>query len=170
MGKSLLFSCLIIAPTLLFASQVPSEWRRVYTSSESITEIDQSSVMFTANNVNHQINFRATRTGRVNFRTVFSRPQLLDKNSSLSYKTSLETYEFRCDKDDRVIHNLAQPDIARLKPIAYRLYEATFLNSAHHIVRHQQISSDWKPIRDGNVMDKLGQAACALIEEKKRTP
>jgi hypothetical protein len=170
MGKRLLFSFLIISPTLLFASQAPTEWRRVYTSSESITEIDHSSVTFTANNVNHQINFGATRTGRVNFRTIFSKPQLLDKKSSVSYKTSLETYEFRCDKDDRVIQNQTQPDIARLKPIAYRLYEAIFLNSDHHIIRHHQISSDWKPIRDGNVMDKLGQAACALIEEKKRTP
>ena len=155
MGKPLLFSCLIIAPTLLFAAQVPTEWRRVYTSSESITEIDYSSVMFTANNVNHQINFGATRTGRVKLRTVFSKPQLLDKNSSLSYKTSLEMYEFRCDKDDRVIQGPAQPDIAQLRPIAYRLYEATFLNSDHHIIRHHQISSDWKPIRNGNVMDNI---------------
>jgi len=171
MRTSLLVIPVFIAPVLLFASQAQSEkWRRVYTSSESIIEIDISSVTFTANNVNHTINFGAPHTGRVKFRTVFSKPQLLDKNSSLGYKTSLETYEFRCDTDPRIIKSPAEPNNPPLRPIAYRLYAATFLGSDDKAIGHRQDVSDWKSIRSGNVMDKLGIAACALIENSRRTP
>ena len=169
MTKLRLASALFIAPSLWFASQTePEKWSRVYTGSESIIEIDRSSVTFTANNVNHQVDFRTAHTGRVRFRTTFSKPQPLDKNPAASYKTSLETYEFRCQKDSRVIQSAGQ--LPPLKATDYRSYTTSFLSSDDKVIGHHDGPGDWKPIRSGYVMDKLGEAACTLIEEKRRTP
>ncbi|HYW70516.1 MAG TPA: hypothetical protein VE961_05750 [Pyrinomonadaceae bacterium] len=171
MGKLLSVSSLIFATGILFAVQGQTEtWHRVYTGSESIIEIDRSSVTFTAINVNHQVDFTAAETARVKFRTVFSKPQLLDQRSGLSYKTSLETYEFRCAKDSEVIESENSPAISHLKAVEYRLYAATFLGADDKMVRQGKAATDWKPIKSGTVTEKLGEAACILIEEKKRTP
>ena len=161
---------LLVAPLILLASQEPPDkWRRVYTGDDSVIEISVSNVTFSAYNVSVKVNFRALNTARVRFRTTFSKLQTLDDTPTLKYKSRVDTYEFHCQEESRVIRN-EQPDLIHLTPLEYRLYESKLLGLKGEIIKSYDHPSDWKPNKNASLMDKLNRAACALIEEKINTP
>src|SRR5713226_7592024 len=79
----LLLFTFLFSSTSLVAQQLP-EWYRVYTFDESIIEMNTSSVIIGGD------------IGRVTFRWTFDRPEVLNGNPKLTYKTRLESIEFRC--------------------------------------------------------------------------
>jgi hypothetical protein len=133
----LLLFAFLFCSTSLFAQQLP-EWYRVYTFDESIIEMNTSNVI-----VGEDI-------GRVTFRWTFDQPEVLNGNPKLTYKTRLETIEFKCT-DQR-----------------YRYYEVRFLDSTGKIIRTELMSPpyEWHEIKSRDVMATISGPACRLIREK----
>ncbi len=123
----LLLSCLP-APT---QAQVET-WQRVFTGDEFTVDVNPTSLTFEPHIL------------RAQFRTVFSKPETISRNSSKKYKTRLETIEFKTDKH-------------------YRYCEASLLDSAGNIVQSYPPNSaqDWKTIK-GVVTARLFGAARGL--------
>src|SRR5260370_9838655 len=94
----LLLFAFLFSSASLSAQQLP-EWYRVYTFDESIIEMNTSNVIVGGD------------IGRVTFRWTFDQPEVLNGNPKLTYKTRLETIEFKCT-DHR-----------------YRYYDIRLLNS-----------------------------------------
>jgi len=148
-------SMLLLLQPLLPGPQLEKEtWKRVYTSEDSIIELDTSRVVFTEYNAQKKITFAAVRVGRVTFRTVFSKGATLMDSPPIKYKTRVETIEFNCPAK------------------RYRLYEATLLDSKGKVVRflERDTSENWRELRFGSMMEKLSLPACKLIDEKRRNP
>jgi hypothetical protein len=126
----LLLSC---APTPTQAQH--ERWQRVYTGEEFIVEINPES-----------LNFEPGHTFRAQFRTVFSKPEPISRNSTARYKIRLETVEF----------------IATEK--RYRYYETSLLEPAGVILQTSSSTSsqDWRGFKDGGMMARLFAAARAL--------
>ena len=144
---------LLLIPAVLFAAQDQKEkWERVYTGEDSIIEINLSNVTFVQYNASRQVTF-AYNTGRVAFRTVYSKPEALKDTPGAKYKNRRETIEFNCAAN------------------RYRLHEATLLDEKGKIVKviAWDPSAEWREIKHGGMMDKLSGAACKLIDEKRRS-
>lgn len=145
---------LLMMSALLIAGQREKEkWERVYTGEDSIIEINLSKVTF-VEYASGKVTF-SYNIGRVGFRTIFSKPEVLKEKPGVKYKSRLETIEFNC-----------APNTAR-----YRLYEATLLDEKGKVIRTfgWDPSAEWKEVKHGGMMDKLSGAACKLIEEKRRS-
>ena len=145
---------LLLTPAVLFALQGERpKWQRVYTGEDSIIEIDLSRVTFVEYNVSRKVTF-AYRSGRVSFRTTYSKPEALKEKPGVKYKSRLETIEFNCAAK------------------RYRLYEATLLDEKGKPIKTfaWDPAAEWKEIKHGGMMEKLSGAACALIDEKRRNP
>ena len=145
---------LVMMSALLFAGQREKEkWERVYTGEDSIIEINVSKVTFVEYSTARKVTF-SYDTGRVGFRTIYSKPEVLKEKPGVKYKSRLETIEFNC-----------AANTAR-----YRLYEATLLDEKSKVIKTfaRDPSAEWKEIKRGGVMEKLAGAACALIDEKRR--
>lgn len=158
---------LLLIPAVLFAAQEQKEkWQRVYTGEDSIIEIDVSKVTFVEYNVSRKVAF-GYNTGRVGFRTIFSKPEALKEKPAVKYKSRLETIEFQCAKNDPGVIKRVPPDTTR-----YRLYEASFIDAKGKTLKtyHGNPAEDWISVRFGSMMDKLSGPACKLIEEKRRNP
>ena len=158
---------LLLMPAVLFASQEQKEkWQRVYTGEDSNIEIDISQVTFVEYNVSRKVTF-GYNNGRVRFRTIFSKAQTLNQKPVVTYKSRLETIEFQCDKQDSQVLKRYPPATIR-----YRLYEATLRNEKGNVVKtyERNSSEEWKDAKFGSMMDRLGGAACKLIDEKRRNP
>lgn len=143
-------------PVSIAAQSEKERWQRVYTSEDSIIEIDES-----------RVTFGSAQIGRVRFRTIFSQPQVLEEKSALKYKTRLETIEFRCaEKPADVLK------IVPSMPIYYRLYEAELLDAKGKVLRTYEWdpSEDWRSVKFGSMMEKMSVPACKLIDEKRRNP
>ena len=127
------------------------KWRGVYTGEDSIIEIDVSKVAFVEYNVSRKVAF-GYRIGRVDFRTILSKPEALKEKLGVKYRSRLETIEFNCAANRG------------------RLYEATLLDEKGKVIGTfaWDLSAEWKEIKHGGMMDKLSGAACTLIDEKRR--
>src|SRR5258708_31099011 len=83
MKALLLTLVLVLSSTYVIAQKTPA-WYRVYTFDESIIEMNTSNVIVGGD------------IGRVTFRWTFDQPEVLNGNPKLTYKTRLETIDFRC--------------------------------------------------------------------------
>lgn len=147
-----LFCALLLVPTVLFAAQEQKQkWQRVYTGEDSIIEIDISKVTFVENNESRSGTF-SYNTGRVGFRTIFSKPEALKEKPGVKYKSRVETIDFNCATN------------------RYRSHEANLLDEKGKVIKTfgWDPSAEWKEIKRGGMMDKLSVAACTLIDEKRR--
>jgi hypothetical protein len=147
---------LLLVPAVLFAAQGEKQkWQRVHTGEDSIIEIDVSRVTFVEYSSAGKVTF-SYKTGRVGFRTILSKPELVKDNAAIKYKTQLETFEFNC------AGNTAR----------YRLYESMLLDDRGKVVKNYgpNPSREWKEAKFGSMMNKLAGAACILIDEKRRNP
>jgi hypothetical protein len=108
-------------------------WRRVFTGDEFIVDINPTSLTFEAH------------IFRAQFRTVFSTPEAISRNSTTKYKTRIETIEFTTDKH-------------------YRYYETSLLDSEGKTVQAypRNSSRDWKVFKGGGVTERLYFAARTL--------
>jgi hypothetical protein len=158
---------LLMSSVLSAAQEKKGMWQRVYTGEDSIIEINVSKVTFVEYSAARKVTFTYS-SGRVGFRTIYSKPEALREKSGARYKTRLETIEFQCDKKE--------PDVLKRVPsdttsgVRYRLYEATLLDEKGKPVKTfaWDPSAEWKEIKRGGMMDKLSGAACTLINEKRR--
>jgi hypothetical protein len=142
-----------MSTVLSAAQEKKGTWQRVYTGEDSIIEINVSKVTFVEYNASRNVTF-SYNTGRVGFRTIYSKPEALKEKPGVKYKSRLETIDFNC-----------AANTAR-----YRLYEATLLDEKGKVIKTfaWDPSAEWKEIKRGGVMEKLSGAACALIDEKRR--
>ena len=146
---------LVLAPLFIEAKEERETWQRVYTSEDSIIEMNVSKVTFGTRPV-----------ARVRFRTILSRPQTFTGKTSIQYKTRLETIEFKCE-----IYGAGSGRYPA-NATRYRLYEASLLNTKGQVIKsfEWEPSEDWKEVRFGSMMEKLSLPACKLIDEKRRNP
>jgi hypothetical protein len=158
---------LLMSSVLSAAQEKKEKWQRVYTGEDSIIEIDISKVTFVEYNVSRKVTF-SYKTGRVAFRTILSKPEAMNGDPAVKYKTRLETIEFQCNETSNV-------ELKRYPPLAvgqYRHYETTLLDDKGKVVKTygRGASQEWKEVKFGSMMDKLAGSACNLIDEKRRTP
>lgn len=132
----------LFSPTALKA-QTPPEWQRVYTFEDSFIEMNTFRVLNDSDGV-----FRVT------FRWSFARPQAVRGNSTLTYKSRLEVFQFNCSEE----HS--------------RLYEVNVINAKGEAITllGKNAAGDWMPVSSGSMTDKLFTPACRLIESKLRPP
>ena len=144
---------LLLMSSVLSAAQDKKIWQRVYTGEDSIIEINVSKVTFVEYSTARKVTF-SYDTGRVGFRTIYSKPEVLKEKLGVKYKSRLETIEFNC------AGNTAR----------YRLYEAALLDEKGKVIKTfaRDPLAEWKETKRGGVMEKLAGAACALIDEKRR--
>ncbi len=137
MKVTLLLFTFLFCSHSLFAQELP-RWYRVYTFDESIIEMNTSKVLLGGN------------IGRVEFRWTFDQPEVLNGNPKFTYKTRLETIEFKC-ADGR-----------------YRYYEVSLLDSAGKTIGSQLMSPPyaWHEIKSERVMATISGPACQLIQKK----
>ncbi len=133
----LLLFAFLFSSASLSAQQLP-EWYRVYTFDESIIEMNTSNVIVGGD------------IGRVTFRWTFDQPEVLNGNPKLTYKTRLETIEFKCT-DQR-----------------YRYYEVRLLDSTGKTIRPELMRPPygWHEVSSDFVMATIFGPACRLIREK----
>jgi hypothetical protein len=146
---------LVIAPLLIGAQEEKERWQRIYTSEDSIIEMNVS-----------KVTFGAPPVARVRFRTILSRPQTLTGQTIIQYKTRLDTIEFKCETYGA--GSLHDPANAT----RYRLYEASLLDTKGQVIKsfEWEPSEEWKAVRFGSMMEKLSVPACKVIDEKRRNP
>lgn len=147
------FIGIVLLAIVTVAAQRPKEtWQRVYTSADSIIELDAAKVVFVQ--LGSKVTFAATRIGRVRFRTTLSKPEALKDKPTLKYKTRLENIEFKCDEKK------------------YRVHEASLFDDKGKLVKSiaWDPAEDWKEVRFGSMMEKLALPACKLIDEKRQSP
>ena len=159
---------LLITVPIFFSSHVEDrKWQRIYTGEDMIIDIDASEVTFVVNHVSRKVVFASTQIGRVRFRTIYSSLQTLKSESSVRYKTRLESIEFNCVQT-------AAGEVMRYPPptASYRFVEATLLDKDGKPVKaiERTPSDEWKDVKFGSMMDKLSGPACRLIEKKRRNP
>lgn len=127
--------CLLVSlPVSALAQSEKDRWQRVYTGEDSLIEVNASS-----------LSFEAKQILRVQFRTVFSKPETLPEKSGTKYKIRLETIEFKSAG-------------------RYRFYATSLLDSSGKTVQSYQANSseDWKIMKDVGVMQRMFQAAREL--------
>ena len=142
---------LLMSSVLSAAQEKKGTWQRVYTGEDSIIEMNVSKVTFVEYDVSRNATF-SYNTGRVGFRTIFSKPEVLKEKPGVKYKSRLETIDFNCATN------------------RYRSYETTLLDEKGKVIKTfgWDPSAEWKEAKHGGMMDKLSVAACKLIDEKRR--
>jgi hypothetical protein len=131
--KPFLLSLLCFCSWNSVSAQRLPEWSRVYTFDESFIEMNTSHVVLGGD------------IGRVTFRWIFNQPVALPGNAHSSYKTQLETVEFRCADQ------------------LYRYYEVTLLDSTGKTLGSKSMGHSWRHIEPGSVIATMSIPACELI-------
>ena len=110
------------------AQPTKDKWQRVYTGEGSILELNVSNTRFEPSYVL-----------RAEIRTTFSEPQKVSRTSQETYKTRLETIDFRLN-DKR-----------------YRLFETTILDPSGRMLSSYKITpvDEWRVIKPNSMMDRL---------------
>ena len=110
------------------AQQAKDKWQRVYTGEGSILELNVSNTRFEPSYVL-----------RAEIRTIFSEPQKVSRTSQETYKTRLETIDFKLN-DKR-----------------YRLFETTILDSSGRMLNSYKVTpaDEWRVIKPNSMMDRL---------------
>jgi hypothetical protein len=134
---------LLLWVSVFTVAQEKDEWRRVYTMEDAVIDMNTS-----------KVTFGDKRIGRVRFRWVLKKPEALKEMPGVSYKSRLETIEFKCYEE------------------RYRLDETTLLDAKGKVIRsdEQDPLAEWKAVKPGGMMERLFRPACALIESKRRKP
>ena len=126
------------------AAQGRDEWRRVakYEDSSYI-ELNASRVTFGVGEI-----------GRVRVRVVWAKPQGLKGAPGATYKTHLETAEFKCRQRQ------------------FRRLELTLLDPTGKPVYSYggPVAGAWVDVKPKTMPYRILEPACALIEEKRRNP
>ena len=153
--KALTCALLLTLPTLLHAQDEKEKWQRVYTSEDSVIEMNLS-----------KVTFGTAHIGRVRFRTIYSQPQTLNEKPVVKYKSRLETIEFQCEMH-AVRYGYYPANATR-----YRLFEGALLDAKGKAIKSLEWdpSEAWREVRFGSMMEKLSYPACKLIDEKRRNP
>ncbi len=141
--RLLSFALTLILPVLL-AAQEPDEWRRVAKYEDgSYIELNASRVTFGVGEV-----------GRVRVRVVWGKPQSLKGAADATYKTHLETVEFKCRQKQ------------------FRRVELTLLDPAGKPVYSYEgpATGAWVDVKPKTMPYRILEPACALIEEKRGNP
>ena len=138
-GKVKLFfsSLLVLLPLSSFVAQRQPQWQRAYTFDDSFIDLNTNVII-------------GGEIGRATFRWVFDRPEPLSRTSNLSYKSRLETVEFRCaDK-------------------LYRMYAVAFLDSSEKTIYTEEMKSpyEWHRLKSDGPMATILAQACRLIDGK----
>jgi len=117
------------------AQQAKDKWQRLYTGEGSIIELNVANTRFEPSYVL-----------RVEIRTTFSDPQKVSRTSNETYKTRLETIDFKLN-DKR-----------------YRLFETTVLDSSGRMLSSYQFTpaDEWRVIKPNSFMDRLFDTLRAL--------
>ena len=140
----ILFLVLIISfSQIVIKSQTLPEWFRVYTFDDSIVELNTNYVMFSNR-----------KTERVRFRWTYTKPQKLDSNSQLRYKSILQEITFDCSNKKYSIYDI-------------QLYDA---DGKKLPVESKPKTEEWQEVKFGKMIGKLFTPACKLIDLRKREP
>jgi hypothetical protein len=140
-AKSLLRNAILIVwllsglPICIQAQQAKAKWQRVYTGEDSVIDINVFSLRLEPNHIL-----------RVEFRTIFSKPEKLAGAPEAKYKSQLETIVFKLNEK------------------RYRLCETTLLDPKGVTLESQTATTaeDWRVLKHGGVMETLFHAARAL--------
>jgi hypothetical protein len=135
--------CILLMVRIPIQAQEKDKWQRVYTGDDAVIDMKVS-----------QVTFEIGSSGRVKFRTILSKPEILKEMPGVKYKRRLETIEFRCGER------------------TYRVFEATLLDSKGQPIQSYEakLSQDWKILKAEGMMGRLFASACKLIAEKRRNP
>ena len=141
--KLLPCALLLLLPSLP-AAQEKDEWRRVVKYEDgTVIELNASRVTFGLGQI-----------GRVRLRVTWARPRTMKEAPGGTYKTHLETVEFKCAER------------------RFRRDEITLLDAdGKSIYSYEgEETGEWEAVKPKTMMYKIIDPACALIEEKRRTP
>jgi hypothetical protein len=133
----------LMLPVVL-AAQEKDEWRRVAKYEDgSYIELNASRVTFGGGEV-----------GRVRVRVVWAKPQSLKGAPAATYKTHLETVEFKCRQRQ------------------FRSLELTLLDPTGKPVYSYEgpATGAWVEVKPKTMPYRILEPACAMIEEKRRNP
>jgi hypothetical protein len=110
------------------AQQAMDKWQRLYTGEGSIIELNVS-----------RTRFEPSYVMRAEIRTTFSEPQKVSRTSAETYKTRLETIDFK------------------LNDKHYRLFETTILDSSGRMLNSYKTTpvDEWRVIKPNSMMDRL---------------
>ena len=131
---------------VLFSSssaQEKEKWQRLYTFDTSVIDIDKGNVVFNTKG-----------GGRVRFRISLSKSATAPGEPSVTYKRIIQTMEYNCHE------------------ALYRVYEISRFDGRGEVVQVEKIgqNGEWKSAHSANLMARLYEAACHVIDEKRRNP
>jgi hypothetical protein len=140
------FVCLILfflLPAPSAFAQEKEQWQRLLTLEDTFVEMNISTVVFSTGGI-----------GRVKFRYTLAKAEPVPEMPGLTYKTFIETVEFKCDES------------------LYRLYDRTFFDSKGKILHldEKEASAKWKPTDEKGFRRKFMGAGCNLIQAKRQNP
>jgi hypothetical protein len=133
---------LLLLLSLSASPQEKEQWQRIYTYNESSVDADAAKVVFGSG-----------FTGRVKFRFLYRKPQILSDGKGIIYKAVIQTMELRCDET------------------AYRVISIERLdNKGRRVDIEENGSAEWREAKRGSMMERLIRPGCELIYEKRRNP
>jgi len=137
MKLSLVALLVLLSFTSISAQRLP-EWYRVYSFEESKIEMNTDNLVIGGDIV------------RAKFRWTFDQPEPLVANSSVRFKSRLETIEFRCTDH------------------LYRYYEVSVVGTTGTIIQSQLMSPPyrWQRIGFGSIIESLAKPACDLVAHR----
>jgi hypothetical protein len=140
-----LFTCaLVLMLPALPSTQERDEWRRVAKYEDgSYIELNAS-----------RVTFGLGEGGRVRVRVVWAKPQSLKGSPDATYKTRLETVEFKCRQKQ-----FRRLDLTLLDPAGRPVY--TYEGPE---------TGAWLDVKPKTMPYRILEPACTLIEEKRRNP
>lgn len=133
----------VLALFVSAAAQEKEKWQRLYTFDTSEIDIDKANVVFNTRGM-----------ARVRFRISLSKSATVPGEPSLTYKRIIQTIEYNCTE------------------ALYRVYEINRFDSKGEVVQVEKIgeNGEWKSAHSASLMERLYEAACNIIWEKRRNP
>lgn len=125
------------------AAQEKEKWQRLYTSDTSVVDIDKANVVVSTKGI-----------GRARFRISLSKSATVPGEPSVTYKRIIQTMEYNCNEG------------------LYRVVEITRFDGKGEVVQVEKIGAngEWKSAYSASLMERLYEAACDIIVEKRRNP
>jgi hypothetical protein len=134
LSRAIFWTVLLSNASLCLQAQNKVNWQRVYTGEDSIIEINVSSAILEADHIL-----------RVDFRTIFSKPENIAGSPGAKYKSRLETIKFKLNEN------------------RYRLCEMTSFDSKGlRLNTYTATTVDWRVVKQGGVMERLLNSARTL--------
>jgi hypothetical protein len=141
--KSLPCILLLLLPAFVSA-QERNEWRRIFTYEDgTVLELNTAKVTFGPGEI-----------GRVKFRVVWAQPDNVPGKPGVQFKTRLETIELKCSQR------------------RFRRYDMTLLDLQDKPVYTYtgKTTDEWEEPKAKNVMNRIFEPACALLNEQRHKP